>query len=232
MSSLDSGPARSRPVPDVFASGIEQVYRLRLASGREVMASRRPPVAYARRLGRARPAGRRRPPGHPAAYPGPIGSGLAGPAPARLAARLIGDDYVIRERPVHYTSRVANLAFVEAAAAARARSPAAGRRADLVAQLSPRTTPLHARPRQPAARLVRGSASRPRSIESACRRHYIGEPVPDRQSSCATCGPRTARDRGRPDDRAKVYYAASSRTLVDDVTVLLSRFGIVLASVR
>ena len=108
------------PITKVFPSGTKEVYRLRLASGREVKASANHPFLTFSGwtpLGELRTGDRVAIPRH---IPVPIGAGL-GWSEHRigLLAHLIGDGCVVRSQPVHYTSNdEENLAFVEAAAAA------------------------------------------------------------------------------------------------------------------
>jgi replicative DNA helicase len=96
------------------------VYRLRLASGREVKATANHPfVTFSgwTPLGGLQPGDRIAIPRH---IPEPVGVGL-GWSEHRigLLAHLIGDGCVVRSQPVHYTSNdEENLGFVEAAAAA------------------------------------------------------------------------------------------------------------------
>jgi replicative DNA helicase len=110
----------SAPITKVFPSGTKEVYRLRLASGREVKASANHPFLTFSGwtpLGELRTGDRVAIPRH---IPAPIAAGL-GWSEHRigLLAHLIGDGCVVRSQPVHYTSNdEENLAFVEAAAAA------------------------------------------------------------------------------------------------------------------
>jgi replicative DNA helicase len=108
------------PLTNVFESGTKDVYRLRLASGREVKATANHPfLTFAgwTPLGDLRPGDRL---AIPRQVPPPAAGGL-GWSEHRLGllAHLIGDGCVIKRQPVHYTSNdPANLEFVEAAAAA------------------------------------------------------------------------------------------------------------------
>ena len=108
------------PVTNVFESGTKDVYRLRLASGREVKATANHPfLAFSgwTPLGDLRSGDRV---AIPRRIPEPLSVGL-GWSEHRigLLAHLIGDGCVVRKQPVHYTSNdPENLAFVEAAAAA------------------------------------------------------------------------------------------------------------------
>jgi len=108
------------PITNVFPAGVKDVYRLKLASGREVKASGNHPFLT---FDGWRPlqelsAGSRI--AIPRQVPAPITAGL-GWTEDRLGllAHLIGDGCVLRNQPVHYTSNdEANLDFVESAAAA------------------------------------------------------------------------------------------------------------------
>src|SRR4029077_5133592 len=108
------------PVTNVFASGTKEVYRLRLASGREGKATAHHPFLACSGwtpLGGLHAGDRIAIPRH---IPEPVSVGL-GWSEHRigLLAHLIGDGCVVRSQPVHYTSNdEENLAFVEAAAAA------------------------------------------------------------------------------------------------------------------
>ncbi|MBI1758074.1 MAG: replicative DNA helicase [Actinobacteria bacterium] len=106
------------PVTNVFLSGVKEVYRLALASGRTVKASanhrfltftgwvRLDELAVGSRLAA------------PRRIPAPVGSGL-GWSENRigLLARLLGNGCVLRKQPVHFTSHdQENLTFVAASA--------------------------------------------------------------------------------------------------------------------
>jgi replicative DNA helicase len=108
------------PVTNVFESGTKDVFRLRLASGREVKATANHPFLTFSGwtpLGELRAGDRL---AIPRRIPAPVAVGL-GWSEHRigLLAHLLGDGCVIKRRPVHYTSNdPENLEFVEAAAAA------------------------------------------------------------------------------------------------------------------
>ncbi|HTP16470.1 MAG TPA: replicative DNA helicase [Streptosporangiaceae bacterium] len=108
------------PVTHVFASGIKDVYRLRLASGREVKASGNHPfLTFAGWLPLENLAAGDRV-AIPRRVPVPCSDGL-GWTEGRigLLAHLIGDGCVLRSQPVHCTSNdESSLDFVESAAAA------------------------------------------------------------------------------------------------------------------
>ncbi len=110
----------SAPITNVFRSGVKEVYRLKLASGREVKATgnHRFLTFEGWRPLQELAAGRRI--AIPRRVLAPMGEGL-GWTEGRLGllAHLIGDGCVLRKQPVHYTSNdEANLDFVESAAAA------------------------------------------------------------------------------------------------------------------
>jgi replicative DNA helicase len=108
------------PVTNVFESGTKDVFRLRLASGREVKATANHPfLAFSgwTPLGELQAGDRL---AIPRRIPAPVAAGL-GWSEHRLGllAHLLGDGCVIKRQPVHYTSNdPENLEFVEAAAAA------------------------------------------------------------------------------------------------------------------
>jgi replicative DNA helicase len=220
------------PVTNVFASGIKEAYRLRLASGREVKASGNhkfltlggwvalDQLAVGSRLA------------IPRHTPEPIGSGL-GWSEYRLGllAHLIGDGCVLRKQPVHYTSNdVENLVFVEAAAAAEF-----GITPRRVAQQTwwhsylpaphhcthGRGNPLHVWFRELGIENLRSYQKHLPAVLYAASR---SETAIFLRHLWATDGNVTA---GTPTTAPKVYYSSSSRALADGVAVLLSRFGIV-----
>jgi replicative DNA helicase len=220
------------PITNVFPSGVKNVYRLRLASGREVKASGNHPfltfggwtpleeLTIGDRLG------------IPRRIPEPIGAGL-GWSEHRLGllAHLIGDGCVLRKQPVHYTSAdEANLAFVEAAAAAEF-----GITARRVAQATwfhtylpapyrcarGRLNPLHTWFIELGISDLRSYQKRiPAALHSASNR----EVAVFLRHLWATDGNVTV---PRTKTAPKVYYASSSRELADGVALLLARFGIV-----
>jgi replicative DNA helicase len=220
------------PVTDVFPSGVKEVYRLRLASGREVKASGNHPFLT---LGGWTPlddlkTGDRL--AIPRQIPEPIGAGL-GWSEHRLGllAHLIGDGCVLRKQPIHYTSAdEANLAFVEAAAAAEfgitprrvpqetwchVYLPAPYRCA------RGRLNPLNAWFTELGIPNLRSYEKRlPDILHSASNR----EVAVFLRHLWATDGNVTV---PRSKTAPKVYYASTSRRLIDGVALLLARFGIV-----
>ncbi len=197
--SLDEGrrlvPA---PVVTVFPSGVKPVYRLELASGREVKATGNHPfltfggwtalddLAVGDRVA------------VPRRTPEPVGAGL-GWTDSRLGllAHLLGDGCVLRSRPVHDTSNdEADLEFVETAAAAEF-----GSTPRRVAQKSGRIPDvLHSASNAELAVFLRHLWATDGSVT-----------VPMPGSSTAP----------------EIYYATASRELADGLMRLLSRFGII-----
>jgi len=204
------------PVVNVFESGVKDVYRMRLASGREVKATANHPfLAFSgwTPLGDLSPGDRV---AIPRRIPEPLAGGL-GWSRERLGllAHLIGDGCVIRKQPVHYTSNdPENLAFVEAAAAAEF-----GISPHRVAQ--GRGNPIHDWFRQLGIEYLGARDKRlPVALYSASEseiclflRHLWST------DGCVWL------PRGK--SAAKAYYATSSRELADGVARLLERLGIV-----
>jgi replicative DNA helicase len=220
------------PITNVFASGVKEVYRLRLASGREVKASGNHKfLTFAgwTRLDELNVGDRL---GIPRRLPEPIGAGL-GWSEHRLGllAHLLGDGCVLRKQPVHYTSKnEANLAFVEEAAAAEF-----GITARRVQQRTwwhtylpapyrcthGKHNPLHAWFRELGIEDLRSYQKKIPPVLHSASNKEIGVFL---RHLWATDGNVTL---PRPNTAPKVYYSSSSRELADGVTALLSRFGIV-----
>ena len=220
------------PITKVFPSGTKEVYRLRLASGREVKASANHPFLTFSGwtpLGELRTGDRVAIPRH---IPVPIAAGL-GWSEHRigLLAHLIGDGCVVRSQPVHYTSNdEENLAFVEAAAAAEfGITPRRVAQGNWWHTYLPapyhcthgRWNPLHTWFRELGIEDLRSHEKRlPTAIYTAddaelCLflRHLWAT------DGCVWLG------NGKSADKA--YYASSSRELASGVAHLLARLGIV-----
>jgi replicative DNA helicase len=219
-------------VTNVFESGTKEVFRLRLASGRDVKATANHPFL---KLSGWTPLGELREGDRlaiPRRIPAPIG-GKLGWSEYRigLLAHLIGDGCVIRKQPVHYTSNdPENLDFVAAAAAAEF-----GISPRRVAQQTwwhvylpapahcthGRGNPIHDWFRELGIEYRSAHEKRlPSALYSASDDEislFLGH-------LWATDGcvwlPRGG-------SAAKVYYASSSRELADGVAHLLARLGIV-----
>jgi replicative DNA helicase len=220
------------PVTNVFESGTKDVFRLRLASGREVKATANHPFLTFTGwtpLGELQAGDRL---AIPRRIPAPLMAGL-GWSEHRigLLAHLIGDGCVIKKQPVHYTSNdPENLEFVEAAAAAEF-----GITPRRVAQQNwwhvylpapahcthARGNPIHDWFRELGIE-YRGAHDKrlPEALYSASD----DEICLFLRHLWATDGCVWLPHGKSP---AKVYYASSSRELADGVTHLLARLGIV-----
>jgi replicative DNA helicase len=220
------------PVTKVFASGTKEVYRLRLASGREVKASANHPFLTFTGwtpLGELRPGERLAIARH---VPEPVNAGL-GWSEYRigLLAHLIGDGCVVRAQPVRYTSSdEENLAFVEAAAAAefgispRRVAQGAGWHSYLPAPqhcTHGRGNPLHAWFRELG---IEDLHSRHKRLPAAMYAADDAEVCLFLRHLWATGGC-VWRGRGRTADKA--YYATVSRDLAYGLAHLLARLRIV-----
>ncbi len=220
------------PVTNVFESGTKEVFRLRLASGREVKATANHPFLTFSGwtpLGELRAGDRLAIPRH---VPVPVAAGL-GWSEHRigLLAHLIGDGCVVKRQPVHYTSNdPENLEFVEAAATAE--FGIAPRR---VAQQTwwhvylpapahcthGRGNPIHDWFRELG---IEYRGAHDKRLPSALYAASDDEICLFLKHLWATDGC-VWLPRGK--SAAKVYYATSSRELADGVAHLLARLGIV-----
>ena len=221
------------PVTNVFSSGIKPVYRLRLASGREVKATANHPFLTFEGwspLGDLEVGSRV---AVPRRTPEPIVPGLDWTEHRLgLLAHLIGDGCVLRKQPVHYTSNdEANLAFVEAAAAAEfGITPRRVKQDAWWHTYLPapyrcthgRHNPLHVWFRELGIENLRSHEKRvPDALYSADDK----EVATFLRHLWATDGSVWVPKQGHK-SAPKAYYATSSRTLADGVAALLSRFGI------
>ncbi|MGH3447889.1 MAG: replicative DNA helicase [Nocardioidaceae bacterium] len=220
------------PVTNVFPSGRKQVYRLRLASGREVKATANHPFLGFQgwqRLDSLEVGSRI---AIPRRTPEPVTPGL-GWSEHRLGllAHLIGDGCVLRSQPVHYASEdEESLSFVEAAAGEFGITPRrlAQKGWWHVYLPSPyrcthgRFNPLRQWFRDLGIDSLRSHEKRiPQALHSAS----IAELAIFLRHLWANDGSVSV---PKPGSRAgRLYYATSSRQLADGVARLLSRFGIV-----
>ena len=220
------------PVTNVFESGTKDVFRLKLASGREVKATANHPFLTFSGwtpLGDLRPGDRL---AIPRRIPAPVMTGL-GWSEDRigLLAHLIGDGCVVKRQPVHYTSNdPENLDFVEAAAAAEF-----GITPRRVAQQTwwhvylpaparcthGRGNPIHDWFRELGIEYLGAHDKRlPKALYAASD-----------DEICLFLKHLWATDGcvwlPNGNSAAKVYYATSSRELADGVAHLLARLGIV-----
>ncbi len=222
------------PLTAVFSSGVKDVFRLTLASGRTVKASGNHPfltfggwtsleqlttgdrIAVPRRV------------------PAPLAAGLGwGEHRLGLLAHLLGDGCVLGRQPVHYTSQdESNLAFVEAAAATefgiRPRRVAQGNWQHTYLPSPHRLT--HGR-RNPIVQWFHdlGIADR-RSYEKRLPDElYRADDAEIRlflRHLWATDGSVFVPAPDARKSQARIYYSSSSRQLADGVVHLLGRLGL------
>ncbi|MEU5027120.1 replicative DNA helicase [Streptomyces milbemycinicus] len=222
------------PVTNVFASGVKQVYRLRLASGREVKATANHKFLT---FGEWRPLGDLAVGDRiavPRSTPAPLSAGI-GWSEQRLGllAHLIGDGCVLRRQPVHYTSNdEENLDFVEEAARSEfGITPRRVQQENWWHSYLP--APFHCTHgrRNPMTEWfdemgigdLRSYEKRIPSIMHAASDREVGIFL---RHLWATDGSVWLPKPGA-ESQPRVYYSTSSRRLADDVVLLLSRFGIV-----
>ncbi|QCB95038.1 replicative DNA helicase [Cellulomonas shaoxiangyii] len=220
-----------RHLTHVFPTGVKPVYRLRLASGKEVTATANHPfLTYEgwTALGELEVGSRVGVPRH---VPGPERSQAWDDRKVVMLAHLLGDGSFVKRQPVRYASvDEANLTAVSDAATAFGITPI---RDDYAAA---RVTTL----RLPAPfRLARGKRNPVAEWLDqfglfGARSHEKFVPtavfhLPKAQISLfvrhiwATDGSVTVNANGRS---GRIYYASTSRRLVDDLSRLLLRFGI------
>ncbi|MGW3347813.1 replicative DNA helicase [Nonomuraea rubra] len=221
-----------RTMTHVFSSGVKQVYRVRLRSGREVEATANHPfLTYDgwRALDGLSRGVRVAVPRH---VPAPLDLGEWDEDELVLLAHLIGDGSFVRRQPIRYSSTdEANLTAVSEAAARRfgimaVRDEHAAARCTSLRLPAPYHL-THGR-RNPIAAWLDGLGL------FGLRSHQKFLPaglfsLPKRQAALflrhlwATDGcvwwDRSAR-------QARIYYASTSRRLVDDVARLLLRFNV------
>lgn len=220
-----------RHLTHVFPTGVKPAYRLRLASGKEVTATANHPfLTYEgwTPLEDLKPGDRLGVPRH---VPGPEKCQPWDERKVVMLAHLIGDGSFVRRQPLRYASiDEANLAAVADAAAAFGISPV---RDEYVAA---RVTTL----RLPAPyRLTHGKRNPVAEwlddfglFGRRSHEKFVPTPVfhlPKEQIALflrhiwATDGSVTVNADGRG---GRIYYASTSRRLVDDLSRLLLRFGI------
>ncbi len=219
-----------RTMTHVFPSGTKPVFRMRLASGREVKATANHPfLTYDgwKPLGELAVGDR-------LAVPRGLDPPLA-PTPMAeseivMLAHMIGDGCVAPRQPVHYTSEdEANLAAVESAAAHFGITPRRVRQGNWSHVYLPSPRRLTHGRRNPLAAWLDG-------FGLYCKRaheKFLPAPVfalpPDQvrlflRHLWATDGSVTV---GKSGARAvRVYYATSSRRLADDLQMLLLRLDV------
>jgi replicative DNA helicase len=221
----------ARPMTNVFHSGRKEVFRVRLASGREVEATsnhRFMTIDGWVPLERLSVGDRM---ATPSRVPEPVDTQRTADAEVILLAHMIGDGSCVKNRPIRYASiDEANLAAVAAAAehfgvtAVRDEYPAAR----VTTLRLPAPYQLTHRKRNPiAAWLDCLGLLGLRSHEKFVPQRVFS--LPNDQVALflrhlwATNGSvRWERVAGQ----AKIYYASTSRRLIDDVTQLLLRVGV------
>jgi len=220
-----------RHLTHVFPTGVKPTYHLRLASGKEVTATANHPfLTYEgwTPLGELEPGSRIGVPRH---VPGPERQAEWDDRKVVMLAHLLGDGSFVRRQPIRYASvDEANLAAVTDAASAFGISPvrdeyAAARVTTLRLPAPYRLT--HGK-RNPIAEWLDdfglfGARSHEKFVPSSVFH------LPKRQISLfirhlwSTDGSVTVNKNGRG---GRIYYASTSRRLVDDLSRLLLRFGI------
>jgi replicative DNA helicase len=222
------------PVTNVFASGVKQVFRLTLASGRTVKATANHRFLTFdgwRELGSLAGGDRL---AVPRLVPAPLVAGL-GWSEHRLGllAHLIGDGCVLPRQPLHYTSQdPESLAFVEEAAAAEF-----GITARRVAQENwfhtylPAPFPLTHGRRNPIHQWfhelgIAGLRSDEKRLPAVLHQADDGEIRVFLRHLWAADGAVFVPRPGAAKSQPRIYYATSSRALADGVVHLLNRLGI------
>jgi replicative DNA helicase len=215
----------------VFPTGTREVFRLRLASGKEVRATANHPfLTYDgwKALGDIAPGTRLAAPRHVCA---PSDENTWADAEIVMLAHLLGDGSFVKRQPIRYASiDEANLATVSEAAAHFGITPkrddyAAARVTTLRLPSPYRLT--HGRRNPIAAWLDSHGLFGARSHEKFVP--AVIPSLPKRQIALflhhlwATDGSVTVNKAGTG---GRVYYSSTSRRLVDDVSLLLLRFGI------
>ena len=209
-----------------FPTGVKEVFELRLASGRQVTASANHPFLTVdgwRRLDELEPGGRI---AVPRSVPAPKDAHVWPEAEVVMLAHLLGDGCVAPRQPIHYTS--ADPACLDAVTQAAEHFGITARRVEqgtwTHVYLPAPVTLARGRRNPIAARLDRWDLYGTRSHEK-----FVPAPVfslADDQVAMflahlwATDGCVGWWGQGR------IYYASTSRRLVDDVRLLLLRLGI------
>ncbi|WP_396884775.1 replicative DNA helicase [Mycobacterium sp. SMC-8] len=221
----------ARPMTNVFYSGHKEVFKVRLASGREVEATANHPFMTLdgwKPLGElaigARVAAPRR-------VPEPVQTQRMHDSEVVMLAHMIGDGSCVKRQPIRYASvDEANLAAVEISAAHFGVTPirdeyAAARVTTLRLRAPYRLT--HGKRNPVAAWLDRLGLFGKRSFEKFVPAEVFA--LPDDQVALFLKHLWATDGSVRWDAKlgiGRVYYASTSRQLVDDVMQLLLRFGI------
>jgi replicative DNA helicase len=218
-----------RTMTRVFPSGVKPVFELRMASGRRVEASANHPfytIDGWKPLESLRPGDRL---ATPRRVPEPSGRSAWHEQEVVMLAHMLGDGCFASRQPVHYTSSdPENVAAVEWAAAQFGIQPRRVRQENWWHVYLPSPFPLTHGRRNPISSWLEGMGLYGlRSYEKFIPRRVFE--LPDEQAAmfvrhlwatdgCVHLG------RGR---QARIYYASTSRRLIDDLQALLLRFQIV-----
>ncbi|MGO9153454.1 replicative DNA helicase [Mycobacterium sp.] len=221
----------ARPMTNVFPSGRKEVFRLRLASGREVEATGNHPFMKLdgwTQLEQLEVGDRI---AVPRRVPEPVDTQRMDDAEVMLLAHMIGDGSCVKNQPIRYASvDEANLVAVTISAAhfgvtaVRDDCPAA--RVTTLRLRSPNR--LARGKRNPIAAWLDGLGLFGRRSHEK----FVPQPVfalPNDQVALFLCHLWATDGSVRWDPvggQAKIYYASTSRRLVDDIAQLLLRFGI------
>ncbi|MFY2859188.1 replicative DNA helicase [Mycobacterium sp. THU-M104] len=221
----------ARPMTNVFPSGHKEVFRLRLASGREVEATGNHPFMKLDgwtpleqlQVGDRIAAPRR--------VPEPVDTQRMDESELILLAHMIGDGSCVKRQPVRYASvDAANLGAVTIAAAhfgvraIRDEYPAAR----VTALRLPAPERLTHGKRNPIAEWLDGLGL----FGKRSHEKFVPEPVfraPNDQVALFLRHLWAADGSVRWDDKSgqgRIYYASTSRRLIDDVAQLLLRLGV------
>ena len=220
-----------RPMTHVFPTGVKEVFRVRLASGREVEATANHPfLTYDgwRPLGEIQPGTRLAVPRH---VPAPLELREMPDAEVIMLAHLLGDGSFVRNQPIRYASTdEANLAAVSPAAGyvgvTAVRDEYAAARCTTLRLPAPHHL-THGRRNPIAAWLDTFGLFGLRSHEKFVPEDVFG--APKRQIALflrhlwATDG---CVWWDAAAGQARIYYASTSRRLADDVAQLLMRFNV------
>ena len=226
-----------RHLTHVFPTGVKQTFRLRLASGKEVTATANHPfLTYEgwTPLGELEVGSRLAVPRH---VPGPEQTAGVGDVPAWddrevvMLAHLLGDGSFVKRQPIRYASiDEANLSVVSEAASRFGITPIRDEYAAARVTTLRLPAPYHLThgKRNPIASWLDdmglfGARSHEKFVPTAIFS------LPKEQIALfirhiwATDGSVTVNKNGRS---GRVYYASTSRRLIDDLSRLLLRFGI------
>ena len=215
----------ARPMTNVFPSGRKEVFKVRLASGREVEATGNHPFMTLDGWSALEELSVGDRVAVPRRVPEPVNTHRMPDDEVILLAHMIGDGSCVKHQPIRYASiDKLNLAAVSSAArhfgvdSVRDEYPAA--RVTTLRMPAPyRLT--HGKRNPIAAWLDRLGMFGKRSYEKFVPEDVFALPKIKWPCSSTTCGRRTARFPGTPSIlQARVYYASTSRQLIDDVAGL------------